>query len=241
MSWQSLWPLGKCGRQMVENLLWMEGEWTTTLFFRAAVGRILWEVVQRSQERWLWKTTLKHNNSPAQWAEHMAWIQQEGPAWLNREMPSSNVKMRHRNGGSRQAVRKEDKDIVRTWQKEVWLKPVWKAKRSKRSWIVMTLWTYTSSRDSPHTEFLLHSLLCQPCTNNTEMDRIISVEKYHCLQKIKKGQFCMRKFSILFKNVLIFCQANWADSSPAADLESSFSCVSWWHNVKSTKACQGGS
>lgn len=33
----------------------------------------------------------------------------------------------------------------------------------------------------------------------------------------------MRKFSILLKIILIFCQANGADSSPAADLESSFS------------------
>lgn len=51
----------------------------------------------------------------------------------------------------------------------------------------------------------------------------------------------MRKFSILLKNVLIFCQANPADSSPAADLESSFGCVSEWQKVKLTKACQGES
>lgn len=40
---------------------------------------------------------------------------------------------------------------------------------------------------------------------------------------LTKRPFSMRKFSILLKIILIFCQANGADSSPAADLESSFS------------------
>lgn len=47
----------------------------------------------------------------------------------------------------------------------------------------MTLWISTSSRDSPHTELLLHRLLCQPCTNNTEIAGIILVGREHCPHK----------------------------------------------------------
>lgn len=147
------------------------------VFFRAEVDRILWEVVQRSQESWLWKkplrSTIVHPNEQDRANGH-----QEGSAWLNREMPSSHVRRGCRKGGSRDGL--SGKMIKTLWEhdrgKDGWN---WceKQKRSKGTWIVMTLWTYTSSRDSPHTEFLLHSLLCQPCTNNTEMDGIISVGK----------------------------------------------------------------
>lgn len=131
--------------------------------------------------------------------EHMASIQQEGPAWLNRKAPSSNIKRGYRKGENKQAVRKEDKDIVRIWQREVWLKPVWKTKTSKRSWIVMTLWTYTSSRDSPHKEFLFHSLLCQPCTNTQRWVELFQWENNIVLTRKKRAILHEKIFNFVQK------------------------------------------
>lgn len=225
---------------MVQEFI-MNGRRVDNFFFRATVGRNLWEVVQRPQESWLWKTTLEHNNSAPQWAGQSTchWYSRRGqPGWTGK----FQAQMSEEDIGKRREDRLSGKKIKTLWEHDRG-KYGWnqceRLKKSKRAWIVMTLWTYTSSSDSLHTEFLLHNLLCQPCTTQRWME-LFQWENKIVLTRKKKGQFCIRKFSVLFKNVLIFCQANWADSSPAADLESSFSCVSWWQKVKSTKACQGG-
>lgn len=77
-------------------------------------------------------------------------------------------------------------------------------KQAKRSWIVMTLWTYTSSRDSPHKKFLFHSLLCQPCTNTQRWvelfqwkNNIVLTRKKRAILHEKIFNFVQKRFDFL--------------------------------------------
>lgn len=64
--------------------------------------------------------------------------------------------------------------------------------------MVMTLWTSTFLRDSPHTELFRYRLLCQPCTNNTEIAGIILVGKEH--RSHKKAIFHEKIFNFAQKH-----------------------------------------
>lgn len=156
----------------------MEGEWTT-IFFQGSSRQDLMEGCSEIPGELAVK-----NHFGAEWystpmcrMEHVATIRQEGPAWLNREMQSSNVKRRYKKGGSRDRL--SGKKIETLWEhdrgKYGWNRC--ERQKGELAWIVMTLWTYTSSRDSPHTEFLLHTLIHQPHISNTEMAGTILVGK----------------------------------------------------------------